>query len=275
MLHIRKLSDPCADGLSRILILRDFSDIPDGMLSEEEMVYIENRLKASPNEMVTLQKMDVYTFVYLPGHHESTSRRREKIRLAGNKIQGILCREGAGGFLIRGDRSEPADLMACAEGAVLGNYRFDKYKTPGKDTENSLKEIFLVHEELKEEDVEALNIRLRAVEFCRNLVNEPASELNALTLSDRIEAEAITAGVNVEVMRKSRIEALKMGGLLGVNRGSEIPPSFTVLEWKPGHSVRKQPVVLVGKGVTFDTGGMNLKPGVFMDNMKKIGRAHV
>jgi leucyl aminopeptidase len=76
------------------------------------------------------------------------------------------------------------------------------------------------------------------------------------------------AGIKVEVLNKNKIEALKMGGLLAVNKGSTEPPTFTIMEYKPAKARNKKPVVLVGKGVVFDTGGSNLKTGSFMDNMK-------
>jgi leucyl aminopeptidase len=75
-------------------------------------------------------------------------------------------------------------------------------------------------------------------------------------------------GAAVEVLGKGRIEALKMGGLLGVNQGSIEPPTFTIMEWKPADARNGKPVVLVGKGVMYDTGGMNLKPDNYMMNMK-------
>ncbi len=76
------------------------------------------------------------------------------------------------------------------------------------------------------------------------------------------------AGIKVEVFTRKKIESLKMGGLLAVNKGSIDPPTFTIMEWKPEKPKNKKPVVLVGKGVVFDTGGLNLKPGNYMNDMK-------
>jgi leucyl aminopeptidase len=75
-------------------------------------------------------------------------------------------------------------------------------------------------------------------------------------------------GAKVEVMNKKKIEALKMGGLLAVNQASQEPPTFTVMEWKPAGTVNKKPFIFVGKGVVYDSGGMNLKPGDSMATMK-------
>jgi leucyl aminopeptidase len=79
---------------------------------------------------------------------------------------------------------------------------------------------------------------------------------------------ALACGAKVEILNKNKIEALKMGGLLAVNKGSEVPPTFTVMEWKPKKPVNKKPFVFVGKGIVFDSGGMNLKPGDSMSTMK-------
>ena len=68
------------------------------------------------------------------------------------------------------------------------------------------------------------------------------------------------AGFKVEVLNKSKIEALKMGGLLSVAAGSLDPPTFNILEWKPENAKNDKPVIFVGKGVVFDTGGLTLKP---------------
>jgi leucyl aminopeptidase len=76
------------------------------------------------------------------------------------------------------------------------------------------------------------------------------------------------SGFRTEILTKKKIESLKMGGLLSVNKGSVDPPTFTIIEWKPAKAVNKKPYVLVGKGLVFDTGGMNIKTGPHMGEMK-------
>jgi len=107
-----------------------------------------------------------------------------------------------------------------------------------------------------------------AVYFVRDLINEPVNHLNAPALAGEIKKRGDAAGFSVEVLNKGKIEALKMGGLLSVNRGSVDPPVFCILEWKPERQLNSRPVVLVGKGVVYDTGGLNIKTGDHMDNMK-------
>jgi leucyl aminopeptidase len=114
-----------------------------------------------------------------------------------------------------------------------------------------------------------MNVLLDAVFRARDLVNEPVSHLNAVQLASEIEKMGKEAGFSVEVFHKARIESLRMGGLLAVNKGSVDPPTFTVMEWKPMNARNKKPVVLVGKGIVYDTGGLSLKPTPdSMDYMK-------
>src|SRR5690606_6810962 len=108
-----------------------------------------------------------------------------------------------------------------------------------------------------------------AVCWARDMVNEPVSFLTASQLAKEIEKLGEEAKFDVKVLEKSKIEALKMGGLLAVNKGSIDPPTFTILEYKPKKAKNKKPIVLVGKGVVYDTGGLSLKPTpASMDLMK-------
>jgi leucyl aminopeptidase len=100
------------------------------------------------------------------------------------------------------------------------------------------------------------------------MINEPPNHLNTAALAQEIKRMGRVSGFSVEVLSKGKIEALKMGGLLAVNKGSVDPPVFCILEWKPKRKVNKKPVVLVGKGVIYDTGGLNIKTGDFMAQMK-------
>jgi len=158
-------------------------------------------------------------------------------------------------------------LKAFLEGLLLASYSFDKYL---KEKETfALTEIFLVGDEVSDKDVEELLNLINAVFSARDLVNEPNSFLNAPQLSKELENLSEKAGFTIEVFNKQKIESLKMGGLLAVNRGSVDPPTFNILEWKPENAVNEKPIVLVGKGIVFDTGGLSLKPTAnSMDYMK-------
>jgi leucyl aminopeptidase len=103
----------------------------------------------------------------------------------------------------------------------------------------------------------------------RDWVNEPVMYLNAPKFADIIKDEADSLGnVKCTVFGQKKIESLKMGGLLAVNRGSEDEARFVVLEYKPADRINKKPVALVGKGIMYDTGGLNIKPDDYMTEMK-------
>lgn len=158
-------------------------------------------------------------------------------------------------------------LLAFAEGYLLAGYSFDKYKSAGRPVVK-VKQMNIISNFARQEELEKLRMICTAVFGCRDLVNEPLSHLNAENLGDLFMEEGKQAGLKVEVFNKARIAALKMGGLLSVNRGSEDEPSFSVMEWKPENAVNKKPLVLIGKGIVFDTGGISLKPSANMEEMK-------
>jgi leucyl aminopeptidase len=163
----------------------------------------------------------------------------------------------------------PESLLAFAEGLALANYQFLKYFSDKDKKKNSLEEIKILNDKLGEEKISQLLFCIEAVYHTRDLVNEPLSFLTAVQLSLEIEKLGQEAGFSVETLNKKKIESLKMGGLLAVNKGSIDPPTFSILEYKPAKAINSKPYVLVGKGVVFDTGGLSLKPTPdSMDYMK-------
>lgn len=157
------------------------------------------------------------------------------------------------------------ERYAFIEGMVLCSYRFDKYK---KERKEYTAVAYFPDAVLPAAMLEELNHLLRGIALTRDLVNEPVNHLDAVQLSRFIEAAGGEFGFETEIFHKEEIERFGMGGLLAVNRGSETPPTFNVLKYKPANAVNPKPLVLVGKGVTFDTGGYSLKVGGVMSNMK-------
>ena len=154
----------------------------------------------------------------------------------------------------------PEETIAFAEGLALTNYQFLKYKTGENRKEASLKTLELVDSELQDHHILNLENLVQAVYIARDLVNEPLSFLTASQLSAEFEEMSKEAGFSVEVFNKKKIESLKMGGLLAVNKGSVDPPTFSILTYHPEGAINQNPIVLVGKGVVYDTGGLSLKP---------------
>ncbi|MFN8286812.1 MAG: leucyl aminopeptidase [Chitinophagales bacterium] len=163
---------------------------------------------------------------------------------------------------------KPKIAAAFAEGMALSNYEFLKYKT--RDIkEKSLATLHVDGRSLDKKSLEEISNISVANFFARTLINEPLSYLTAVQLSKEIQKAGKQYGFSVEVFDKKKITELKMGGLLSVNRGSQDPPTFTVMEYKANRAKNKKPIVLVGKGVVYDTGGLSLKPTPnSMDMMK-------
>lgn len=158
------------------------------------------------------------------------------------------------------------EVIAFTEGMSLNNYQFLKYKTEKK--EHSLKNIVIDDEAVSQGDLDALKNVIDASELARNLANEPVVSLNSVQLGEIAEDLGKKLHFKTNILQKKEIEKLKMGGLLGVNMGSSVPPTFSILEYHPENAVNKKPLILIGKGVTYDTGGYSLKPPQSMMTMK-------
>jgi len=155
--------------------------------------------------------------------------------------------------------------QAVAEGSILGSYQFTKYKTQNRDKLKELKSVTLLEsEKAADEGAHAGKIIANAQNFVRDLVNEPAMTLTPAVLAD-YALDLKKLGVKVTVYDKKAIEKLGLRALLAVNNGSVQEPRFVTLEYKKGSG---QPIAIVGKGITFDSGGLDLKPASNMLDMK-------
>lgn len=182
----------------------------------------------------------------------------EETRKAGHELNKFINKQKAKEASIYNASSVTGLVSAFAEGFLLSNYQFLKYKTKEKK-ENTLAALHVDSRSADKKTVDEIAKVVEANFFARTLVNEPLSFLTAVQLGEEIKKAGAKNGFKVEVFNKKKIEAMKMGGLLSVNKGSIDPPTFTVLEWKPAKTKNKRPIVLIGKGVVYDTGGLSLK----------------
>lgn len=188
----------------------------------------------------------------------------EKLRITGNTVRAKLPKD-ATKVTISGKKDT---ALYLAEGLVLSNYQFLKYFKDADSKRYQLASVEVIGK-FEKDQIQKLNNILKSVYWTRDMVNEPVSYLTATQLATEIQKLGEEANFSVQVLEKSKIEALKMGGLLAVNKGSIEPPTFTILEYKPKNARNKKPLVLVGKGVVYDTGGLSLKPTAgSMDLMK-------
>ncbi len=153
--------------------------------------------------------------------------------------------------------------QALVEGFMLGSYQFKRYKTKTEDDAPELQRLVIYareHEKMCRVGAERGRIISESVGTARDLVNLSPDEKTPILLARAIVKSAKKHGYEADVWTKELIIEEGMGGLLAVNRGSIDPPTFTVASWKPDGAVNDKPIVLVGKGVVFDTGGLSLKP---------------
>ena len=175
------------------------------------------------------------------------------------------------------DQSIATLAAVLVEGCYFGSYRFDRLKSDKLDKKNQsgktkkIAELFVVVSSEVFEEVEKGVADGKIVGSCkkmaRDLVNLPGNYLNAEDIAKAAEESGKRYGYDVKVLHKKEIESLGMGGLLAVNKGSDQPPTFTILEYRPKGKI-KSVVALVGKGVTFDSGGISIKPSENMGEMK-------
>ncbi len=236
--------------------------------SESVIRFIEEKIKTKENR-IHINLFHKWVFLLIVEDKKNENELLEWIRTEGSKLHKVMVGEKIEEVTILDRTGSKPWLLALTEGIALSNYQFLKYFKDKKDKEYSLRTIHLAGAEISDIDMEELQTQIEAVYFARDLINEPVSFLNAVSLAEAFKKMGEKANFRVDVFGKQKIKALKMGGLLAVNKGSIDPPTFSVLEWKPENSKNIKPIILVGKGVVFDTGGLSLKPTKdSMDYMK-------
>lgn len=174
---------------------------------------------------------------------------------------------GAGGL----EQSAVSSAQAIAEGALLGLYTFERHKKREED-EREIEELTIVESDAAKlealwDGVETGRILAEATNWARDLANEPANYLTPTEMAERAQSLALESGLECRVLERRDMEELGMNALLGVARGSHEPPKLIVLQYR-GAGAEAPVLGLVGKGITFDTGGISIKPAQGMQDMK-------
>ncbi len=201
----------------------------------------------------------------------------DKLRKAFSKAARTARELGLAEFAIaldapQGARSVEDLTEAAVEGALLGLYRFTQYKTSDADNGRDMKGFSIIAE--TDGDVRGMRaaadraaIISKAVYFARDLVSTPSNEMTPRDMARRAKDAVISKNVRLTVLDNRKMEKLGMSALLSVNKGSMEPARFIILEYG-GARKAEQPYVIVGKGITFDSGGISLKPADNMEEMK-------
>ncbi|MDA3944315.1 MAG: peptidase M17 [Bacteroidetes bacterium] len=257
-----------SDNLDRLLLIEKTESLEQLQLNQEAMEFVQFQKTKLKKDFVVLNQFKGMTYVLFFDREMNLAKRLEWCRKQG-AIVGKSANEYGISCLTLETKSEALnEVLALAEGIALANYQFLKYRKDADEKRNSLEKVEIQAAGLEPKTLEDLNTVIEANCWARDLVNEPLNKLSAVELAEQISVKLRAVGGKAEVFNKRKIEALKMGGLLAVNKGSIDPPTFTILEWNPKNAKNAKAIVLVGKGVVYDTGGLSLKPSSGMDTMK-------
>jgi leucyl aminopeptidase len=251
-----------------IYIIKDRKEVAKLKLEKNEIDYIEICF-SKEKELVYINRYIQHIFIVLIKDEPRFDKKLEKYRRIGVDIQKISVTQNIKHLYIVNKHIEIDCEYAMAEGIALSNYQFLKYYSDSTKKKNSLETIYLKYNNNLESDIEKLKNVIESVYIARDMINETPQELTSIRFAEIAKRLALEANFAIEVFDKAKIREIGMGGLLAVNRGSVIPPTFTSMSWKPENAINEKPYILIGKGITMDTGGLSLKPTLdSMDYMK-------
>jgi leucyl aminopeptidase len=194
-------------------------------------------------------------------------------KIAGAALRLLKAKSAKNFAFLAGEGLSTEDAaQAIAEGLITGDFETDKYKTDKKD--KKIEAVSLVgfsdaDKANAEQGLRRGRIIAESQNFARDLINEPSNKLTPRVLAEKAQAMAKEAGLAVDVLDEKKIAELKMGALLSVAQGGPEPPRMIVVTYTPANAKPGAPVIgLVGKAVTFDTGGISIKPADGMEKMK-------
>ncbi len=251
-----------------IICILGSDHIPEHLaLGKSEKEFAVKQLKAM-EEFIFINSYNKCIYLVRLKEEISHYKIREELRKTSYNMRLLIKDNNHSELVITSDKAYKGALEDFAEGLILSFYSFGKYKSKLDDNGKKNYPVkLLLHGDVTDTGIKWLTEVTNAAYFTRDLINEPVNHLNASALAGEIKRIGDSAGFKVEVLTKGKIEALKMGGLLAVNKGSVDPPVFCILEWHPENCLNKKPFILVGKGIVYDTGGLNIKTGEFMAGM--------
>jgi len=264
--HSPKSQESTGEINAVIWLYHDASSLKQAGFDDELMGVLRNRPEQKKYSFHIFTSNTAFWFEHIGSSRDHLEA--ERLRKAGASVFAAAKKAGIVNLRVV-DLQKHAELTgAFLEGFRLASYRFDKFRS-AKTAEPTPEIAEVVSDSFGKKDADSLHKTVEAVFTARNLVNEPSNHQTAAQLAEAIEKLGTEYGFEVDVWNKARIRSQKFGGLLAVNRGSRQEPRFIVMQYKPSRSVNKKPIVLVGKGVVFDTGGLSLKPTPqSMDYMK-------
>jgi len=244
------------DNVIYLSTIDNYKNLP---LSDVELQYLIQQVDQDIN-LIEINRYSHKIFICVSDAKEYGNKDFEKMRKLGFSLHAKIQESKISKVNIVDRLLVKEAILPFVEGLSLTNYQFVKYLKDTSKVKHYLTEVNLQSEVVSKGDLEELQAVCEGVKNARDLVNEPLSYLTAKKLSEEIERMGKESGFSVDVLEMNKIQSLKMGGLLAVNKGSLDEPTFSILEWKPENAINSAPIVLVGKGIVYDTGGLSLKP---------------
>ena len=269
------------DCLVVVALDRGEKDKPDVSLDSAEP-----RLKNAAAEVIASGEASAKPFETTLIHHPANLKAKRLLILGGGKAKSFSSAElrklagaavralksrGLRSFAFAAPAAVKADeaVKAIVEGAFIGNFEPDYYKSDRKDQKIDALTVVAQGDQGR---LEALLNEARIIgesqNFTRDLVNEPSNRMTPTILGERARKMAQEVGLQCEVYGADKIKELKMGAFWSVAQGSDEPPALIILRYQPADAPEKPVLGLVGKGITFDTGGISIKPADGMEKMK-------
>lgn len=243
-------------------------DVADRLLplSRKELEIVKAKRENKKDFQVVFDRLPYRLYLLSFDSEQEAPECQEMLRRGAAKMLERMQADEVDSAAVTGAGVLPEEMTAFVEGLTLADYSFDRYRS--KDCPH-LENLTIDSLFLKPEELETSMRLWNRIFWCREWVNLPVADLNAADFADELQSIAADlTDVTCTVMDKRQIESLRMGGLLAVNRGSVDEPRFVVLEYKPKSATNRQPIALVGKGIMYDTGGLNIKPEDYMQEMK-------
>lgn len=245
----------------------------------QELSFIKDRIdlsffKGKSSEVLFLPFNDLPNII-ITGIGKKDEINKESLRNCSNSIVAI-CRKRDMKTInvvlpILGKLDELEILTSLAEGIYLSNYDFNRYKSEDDDTQTSIERAVFYSDRGKEAGkiLGEIEIISKNTHLCRDLVNETSEKSNPLSIANEAKSLSSNSRIKCRIYGRKELEKMKMGLFLAVSRGSKIDPQLVVLQYR-GNTQNKKSIVVVGKGITFDSGGINLKPSGHIEGMRQI-----
>jgi len=261
-----QLTDKISEKESVIYLIEDKSLLSDCQINKEEENFILEKINNEKKHHFSFNRLTHYQIIIILKPENSIYKTLEFLRKEGDKVAGFLNRNKQKSVTLYGIKTDSSTITALAEGLILGRYKFQDYKTDKKTILPTT--VRILSGSFTNNDLNELKAITEAVYYCRDMVNTPLPELNATDFAKKASKLCSPLGVKTTVLNKEQIASFNMAGILAVNKGSQHEPTFTQLEWQPENCKNQKPIILVGKGIMYDTGGLSLKPSTAMEDMK-------